>query len=81
MVDITLAVGTFALLVASTSADLDGSPCFIPPVEPLVVNSWTLEPFEFQPSYFPSLYNMTGVKVRATKKYQSWRGRYYVDGM
>ena len=81
LVDIGLAVGTFALLVASTSADLDESPCFIPSVEPLVVNNWTLEPFEFQPSYFPSFYNMTGVTVRATKYYQSWRGRYYVDGM
>lgn len=81
MVDIVLAVGTFALLVAGTSADLDESPCFIPPVEPLVVNNWTLEPFEFQPSYIPSFYNKTGVTVRATKYYQSWRGRYYVDGM
>ena len=81
MVDIVLAVGTFALLVASTSANLDANPCFVPTVEPLVINNRVLAPFEFQPSYLPSLYNMTAVKVRATKYNDSLSGSYFVEGM
>ena len=81
MVDIVLAVGTFALLVASTSANLDANPYFVPTVEPLAINNRVLAPFEFQPSYLPSLYNMTAVKVRATKYNDSLSGTYFVEGM
>ena len=81
MVDNVLAVGTFALLDASTSANLDANPCFVPTVEPLVINNRVLAPFEFQPSYLPSLYNMTAVKVPATKYNDSLSGSYFVEGM
>ena len=82
MIHSLLSAVTFALLIVCSSADISERPCFIPPLESMVVNNRTIDPYEVRQSAdHPSLHNLTKVNVRAFTYKWSFHRYYTVKGM